>query len=314
MTMMANSQWVHFLIMVGILTQNSLKCVVMTESSPTTTGTLYVVATPIGNLADITHRAVAVLQSCEWVACEDTRHSKRLFQEYNITSKTIALHQHNEHSESRRIITLLESGQDVALVSDAGTPLISDPGFPLLQLAHQAGIRVSPIPGPSALTALLSVAAISTQPVVFHGFSPARSSQRQRFFEQLKPLDASHVFYESSHRILASVEQLNEVLGAEVVVAMGREISKRFEHIFRGTAGQLLELIQNDANQQKGEFVLAIEAVRKSQQEELDAASQSLALALNEHLPPKLAAKIVADHQQVNKKQVYQFILHQTAN
>jgi 16S rRNA (cytidine1402-2'-O)-methyltransferase len=300
--------------MIGILTQNSLKCVMMTHSSQSSPGTLYVVATPIGNLADITHRAVSVLQQCDFVACEDTRHSLRVFQEYGIDSKTIPLHQHNEHRESQRIIDLLHAGHQVALVSDAGTPLISDPGFTLIQLAHEQGITVSPIPGPSALTAFLSVAAINTQPFVFHGFIPPKSSQRQAFYAALKPLQATHVFYESSHRVLKSVSQLVEVLGDEVVVAMGRELTKKFEQIFRGTAGELLALMQSDPNQQKGEFVLAIQAEKAVTADELSADAQSLALALKPHLPPKQAAKIVADQHQVNKKKVYEFILHQASS
>jgi 16S rRNA (cytidine1402-2'-O)-methyltransferase len=300
--------------MIGILTQNSLKCVLMTHSSQSSPGTLYVVATPIGNLADITHRAVSILAACDWVACEDTRHSQRVFQEYGIDSKTIALHQHNEHRESQRIIDLLLSGHQVALVSDAGTPLISDPGFTLIQLAHEQDITVSPIPGPSALTAFLSVAAITTQPFTFHGFIPPKSSQREKFYASLKPLSATHVFYESSHRVLNSVSQLVDILGEEVVVAMGRELTKKFEQIFRGTSQQLLDFLKADANQQKGEFVLAIQAEKAVASDALHADAQSLALALKPHLPPKQAAKIVADQYQVNKKKVYEFILHQAAN
>ncbi|MFC3193143.1 16S rRNA (cytidine(1402)-2'-O)-methyltransferase [Marinicella sediminis] len=286
----------------------------MNQTLPSSSGTLFVVATPIGNLADLTHRAVTVLRDCDWVACEDTRHSQRVFQEYGIQARTIALHQHNEHQESARLIGFLQSGQHVALVSDAGTPLISDPGFTLLQLAHEAGITVSPIPGPSALTAFLSVVALNTQPFTFHGFIPAKSAQRQKFYESLKPLTATHVFYESSHRVLNSVTQIVTVFGADAVVGMGRELTKKFEHIFRGTAGQLLDLMNSDSNQLKGEFVLAIQAEKPLVTAQLDEQIQSLAVALTPHLPPRKAAKLVAEHYQVNKKKVYEFILSLSAS
>ncbi len=146
----------------------------MNHSSKNEAGTLYIVATPIGNLKDITFRAIEVLKSCDLVACEDTRHSQRLFQAHDIRTKTKSLHQHNENHDSQRIIDLIIQGQDVALVSDAGTPLISDPGFPLLQLAHANNLAVVPIPGPSAIITLLSVAALNTSPFTFHGFLPAK--------------------------------------------------------------------------------------------------------------------------------------------
>jgi len=285
----------------------------MNHSSDTNTGTLYVVATPIGNLKDVTFRAIETLNACHWVACEDTRHSQRLFQEYGIKTKTLALHQHNENHSSQKIISLLQNGDDVALVSDAGTPLISDPGYPLVQLAHENGINVSPIPGPSALITLLSVAAINTQPFVFHGFLPPKKQQRLHFYQSLLPLNASHVFYESSHRIAASIQQLSEVLGDQTTLVMGRELTKRFEHIFRGTAAQLNALIETDANQQKGEFVIAIQGEKQTNSDQLTTPQQKLAVELNQHLPPKLAAKIVAEQFDINKKQVYEFILNESS-
>ena len=286
----------------------------MNHTSSANPGTLYVVATPIGNLKDITFRAIEILNACQWVACEDTRHSQRLFQEYGIKTKTIALHQHNENHSSQNIINLLLAGEDVALVSDAGTPLISDPGYPLVQMAHDNHIMVSPIPGPSALIALLSAAAINTQPFIFHGFLPAKKSQRQQFYQSLLPLQSTHVFYESSHRILESIKQLNEVLGENTTVVMGRELTKRFEHIYRGHASELLKLIEADNNQQKGEFVVAIQGEKIAIAEALTTDQQQLALALKQQLPPKVAAKLVADHFGINKKKVYEFILNASSN
>lgn len=283
----------------------------MNQSSATAGGTLYVVATPIGNLNDITLRALEVLNQCDIVACEDTRHSMRLFQAHGITTKTVALHQHNEAKQSHKLIEQLINGDDVALVSDAGTPLISDPGFPLLSLAHEHHIKVVPIPGPSALIALLSVAAINTQPFVFHGFVPPKSKQRKTEFESWLETTATHVFYESSHRIVASITALVEVFGEAAEVSMGRELTKTFEQIFTGTAIELLQLIQSNNNHQKGEFVLAILNKKAAVTDEIGNQAAVLIAQLKPLLPPKAVAKVVADHYGLNKKQVYNFILHQ---
>ncbi|MCX7552651.1 16S rRNA (cytidine(1402)-2'-O)-methyltransferase [Marinicella sp. S1101] len=283
----------------------------MNQSSATASGTLYVVATPIGNLNDITLRALEVLNQCDLVACEDTRHSMRLFQAHGITTKTVALHQHNEAKQSHKLIERLINGDDVALVSDAGTPLISDPGFPLLGLAHENNIKVVPIPGPSALIALLSVAAINTQPFVFHGFVPPKSKQRVAEFVSWLETTATHVYYESSHRIVASIEALIEVFGETAEVAMGRELTKTFEQIFTGTAIELLQLVESNNNHQKGEFVLAVLNKKPAVSDEIGSQPAALIAQLMPLLPPKTVAKVVADHYGLNKKQVYNFILRQ---
>jgi len=291
-----------------ILTQKALKYCSMNDSSTIQTGTLYVVATPIGNLEDITIRAIETLRSCDLVACEDTRHSQRLFQAHNINSKTMALHQHNENHDSKIIISKIQNGLNVALVSDAGTPLISDPGFPLVQLAHLHEIKVVPIPGPSALITLLSVAALNTNPFTFHGFLPPKSQQRLRMYQNWLPLESTHVFYESSHRILDSVKQLIEVFGNDTEIAMGRELTKRFEQIFRGSTSDLLTVLMNNSKHTKGEFVLAIQGIKNTTTATLTKEQSSLAITLKQHLPPKIAAKITADHFKINKKLVYEFI------
>lgn len=285
----------------------------MNESSQQA-GTLYVVATPIGNLDDISLRAITTLQQCDWVVCEDTRHSQRLFQAHGISTKTKSLHQHNENQEAAKIIQMLQAGQDVALVSDAGTPLISDPGFPLLQQAHEQNIKVVPIPGASALITLLSVAAINTASFTFHGFLPAKSQQKKRALEDWLPLHDTHVFYESSHRILDTLAQLEAVFGPTTAVAMGRELTKRFEQIYRGEVGQLHAQVADNPQQQKGEFVLAIQGDKKQNDTELTTEQAQLANSLKVLLPPKVAAKTVADHYGINKKKVYQFILDAPAN
>lgn len=283
----------------------------MNQSSNTEPGTLYVVATPIGNLKDITLRAIEVLQNCAVVACEDTRHSMRLFQAHDIDTKTIALHQHNENQQSKKLIARLLKGDDVALVSDAGTPLISDPGFPLLQLAHEHSIKVVPIPGPSALITLLSVASINTQPFMFHGFLPAKSLQRITAYESWKDINATHVFYESSHRIVKSINDLLTVFGPDAITAMGRELTKTFEHVFKGPASDLLDLIQSNSNHQKGEFVIAVLNQSDQCQQTINRPAAELVDQLKPLLPPKIVAKIVSTQYKLNKKKVYQFILDQ---
>ncbi len=282
----------------------------MNQSCATESGTLYVIATPIGNLKDITIRALEVLKQCDLVACEDTRHSQRLFQAHNIHTKTVALHQHNENHQSQKFIDQLLDGKNLALVSDAGTPLISDPGFPLLLLAHENHIKVVPIPGPSALIALLSVAAINTQPFVFHGFLPAKPKQRLAEYESWLDTNATHVFYESSHRIVGSIKQLVTVFGVDAEIAMGRELTKTYEQIFKGQAAELLQLIEDNNHHQKGEFVLAVHNKIKPSTNEIGKKPAELIQHLQPLLPPKTVAKIVADHYQLNKKLVYQFILN----
>lgn len=283
----------------------------MNQSSQTESGTLFVVATPIGNLKDITLRAIEVLQSCDVVACEDTRHSMRLFQAHDIETKTIALHQHNENQHSQKLIGRLLDGDNVALVSDAGTPLISDPGFPLLQLAHENLIKVVPIPGPSALIALLSVASINTQPFMFHGFLPAKSQQRLSSYHSWKNTMGTHVFYESSHRIVKSLNDLLTVFGPETITAMGRELTKTFEQVFKGRAEDLLELVQSNHNHQKGEFVIAVLNEPEQGKQSLSSEAVGLVDQLKPLLPPKMVAKIVSNQFNLNKKKVYQFILDQ---
>lgn len=293
-----------------ILTQYCLKCLTMTMTLVKDSGCLYVVATPIGNLADISFRAIEVLQQCDLIVCEDTRHSKHLLQNYNIDTPTRSLHAHNEDQIAGQLISQLQSGQELAIISDAGTPLISDPGFPLVKQAHAAGIRVIPIPGASAVISLLSVAGLPVQPFTFHGFIPSKKSQRKVFYQSLLPLDKTHVFYESSHRIMASVTDLSLIFGAHTEACIGRELSKRFEHIYRGSLANIITEMTADSYSQKGEFVVAISGQADSQESVLNFEQESLARLLKPLMPPKQAAAVVASHYQVNKKMVYEFILN----
>ncbi|GAA4818319.1 ribosomal RNA small subunit methyltransferase I [Marinicella pacifica] len=280
----------------------------MTEANTKDSGTLYVVATPIGHLDDITYRAINTLKSCDLVLCEDTRHSKRLLQTYGIETATRSLHTHNEHQLTPELLAQIKAGQNMALISDAGTPLISDPGFPLIEQAHQQGIQVVPVPGPSAVIAFLSVAGLSVQPFTFHGFIAPKQNQRQAFYQHLLPLNQTHVFYESAHRIVNSLNDLVLVLGADAQVSVGRELTKRFEQLFIGSAEKVMADIESDKNHQKGEFVVAVSGQTKARMHPMDAQSRRLARQLKPLLPPKQAAAVVAEHYDINKKMVYEFI------
>lgn len=284
----------------------------MTNANSKDSGHLYVVGTPIGHLDDLTNRAVDVLKSCDLILCEDTRHSKRLLQTYNIDTPLRSLHAHNEHQVSTTLVEQIKSGQNMALISDAGTPLISDPGVPLVAEAHKQNIPVSPIPGASAIISLLSVAGLPVQPFTFHGFIPPKKNQRMAFYKHICPLDHTHVFYESSHRIAQSITDLASVLSSRDEVCVGRELTKRFEQLYRGSAEQVMAMILNGPNHQKGEFVVAVSGQAVSNTNELDEKTQQLALSLKPLLPPKQAAAIVANHYQVNKKQIYEFIISQS--
>lgn len=281
----------------------------MTTTIQKDSGCLYVVATPIGNLADISFRAIEVLQQCDLIVCEDTRHSKHLLQNYDIETPTRSLHAHNEDQVAGQLINQIQAGQNIAIISDAGTPLISDPGFPLLQQAHAAGIQVAPIPGASAVISLLSVAGLPVQPFTFHGFIPSKKGQRKIFYQSLLPLNQTHVFYESSHRIMASVIDLQLIFGDDSTVCIGRELTKRFEHIYHGSVAEIIAQMAADNYSQKGEFVVAINGQIDRQDKGLNFEQQALAQTLKPLLPPKQAAAVIANHYQVNKKQVYEFIL-----
>lgn len=271
-------------------------------------GILYIVATPIGHLDDISHRAVETLKSCDWIACEDTRHSKKLCHHHGIDTPLKAYHQHNEQQASSHLIEQLLLGKHVALVSDAGTPLISDPGYVMVAKAHQAGITVSPIPGPSALITLLSVAGLDTQNFQFYGFPPSKSGQRLKALGQWLPSPSTTVIYESSHRIMGCLADLANVMGGDHKIAMGREMTKTFETIYHDTIDAIIERLQSQVVEQKGEFVIAIAGKAQQQAATLSQSAQSLATLLQPLLPPKQAAKVVATHHDCDKKAVYQFI------
>jgi 16S rRNA (cytidine1402-2'-O)-methyltransferase len=220
-------------------------------------GILYLVATPIGNLEDITHRAVRILREVKVVACEDTRHSRKLLNHYGINTMTISYHEHNERDRAAELLKLLETGADVAVVSDAGTPGISDPGFQLARLAIEAGVQVVPVPGPSALIAGLIASGLPTDEFYFGGFLPARSGARRTRLAELRAISATLVFYEAPHRIAATLRDAYEMLGErEAVVA--RELTKMHEEIARGRLSELGKLFSSREHA-RGEMVLIID-------------------------------------------------------
>ncbi len=237
-------------------------------------GTLYIVATPIGNLEDITQRALRVLSEVDLIACEDTRHTRKLLNHFSIQTKTISYHEHNECERAEELCALIESGKDVALVSDAGTPLISDPGFRVVNLAIERGIAVVPIPGVAAVIAALSAAGLASDRFFFAGFLPARKSARQAELEELRSLEATLIFYEAPHRIAATLRDALEVLGdRDAVVA--RELTKLHEEFARGTLSELAERFSG-GQQTRGEIVLLISGSVGDLAEPRESTSKSL--------------------------------------
>ena len=219
-------------------------------------GRLYVVSTPIGNLEDITYRAVRILREADWIACEDTRTTRRLLDHYGITTRTVSYHDHNETERTAELIARLEQGETGALVSDAGTPLLSDPGYRIVCAAAQAGIRMEPLPGPSALLAALVVSGLPTDQFHFGGFLPPKQGARRRLLESLADEAATLIFYEAPHRITEALADIAAVLGDRHVVA-ARELTKLYEEVLRGTPAEIsASLTSRDSI--RGEFVILI--------------------------------------------------------
>lgn len=274
------------------------------------TGTLYVVATPIGNLEDISARALRVLGEVALIAAEDTRHSSRLLQHFGIVTPLAACHEHNEREEGSRFLARLQAGEDVALVSDAGTPLISDPGYHLVRQARAAGIRVVPVPGACALIAALSAAGLPSDRFIFEGFLPAKVAARRTRLELLKEEPRTLIFYEAPHRILECLIDLADVFGADRPALLGRELTKTFETLQGMPLGELQAWVAADTNQQRGECVLVVAGWQAPQGEEAVNAEavRVLDLLLGE-LPVKRAAALAAEITGVRKNLLYQLAL-----
>ena len=268
---------------------------------------LYVVATPIGNLEDISYRAVRILTEVDLIAAEDTRHSRTLLAHYDITTRMQALHEHNESQVVNRILERIVSGQAIALISDAGTPLISDPGFHLVRAAREAGLPVFTVPGPCAVTAALSVAGLPPDRFVFEGFLPSKSAARKKRLQVLCHEPRTLVLFESSHRIEATIADMTEVFGDHRLVAVCRELTKKFETVLRFPLAELQKELAQDTNQSRGEFVIVVDGEEASEDESLSKAQQ-MALALMEFMPASQAARVAAQLNNVSRRQIYQLL------
>ena len=275
------------------------------------TGTLYIVATPIGNLADITFRAIETLKSVDLIAAEDTRHVRMLLQHYGISNKVIALHQHNEDKAAVEIIEKLRSGLSIALVSDAGTPLISDPGMPVVKAVHEANLTVVPIVGACALIAALSAAGVAITPFTFEGFTPRTSSARRTFFTERVAISTTWVFYESCHRILDCLQDMATVLPPERSIVIARELTKLHETIVKLPLAEMLTLVETDANMRRGEFVVIVEGAAKIDVSEntMTAEQERILKLLLTECSVKKAVELVVEITGGKKKPIYQAAL-----
>jgi 16S rRNA (cytidine1402-2'-O)-methyltransferase len=272
-------------------------------------GTLYVVATPIGNLGDITVRALEILKSVQAIAAEDTRHTSGLLSHFGISKKLIAVHEHNEQQSAEKLLLKLKSGENIALVTDAGTPGISDPGALVVGLVRKAGVKVVPIPGVSAVIAALSASGITQNGFLFYGFLPASGAARRKVLESLKSHMVTLVFYEAPHRIVECVADIASVLGGERQLTFAREITKTFETFYTCASSEASAWLQADANQQRGEFVLLIEAAPVINSQEISEEAQRVLKCLLAELPLKQAVALATEITNLKKNDLYEFAL-----
>lgn len=267
-------------------------------------GTLHVVATPIGNLADLTPRAQEVLRAVAAICAEDTRRSGQLLAHFGIDKPLVALHEHNEDALAQRIVARLLGGESLALVSDAGTPLVSDPGYRLVRAAREAGVRVSPVPGACAAIAALSVAGLPSDRFSFEGFLPAKASGRRERLARLAGEPRTLVFYESAHRIVESLADCRAAFGDARPAVLARELTKLFETVLDGSLAALQAQVEADDNQRKGEFVLIVQGAGDDADAQL-AEGRRVYATLSAHLPPSTAAKLAAEITGAPRKALY---------
>lgn len=265
---------------------------------------LFLVATPIGNLGDISARALETLESVDLIAAEDTRHSRRLLQHFAISTRLTAYHEHNEEQQTPVLIGRLQQGKSVALISDAGTPLVSDPGYRLVEAALRENIGVVPVPGPCAAIAALSASGLPTHRFVFEGFPPARQAARMNYLQALQAEQRTLIFYVSCHRIADTLKDMRDVFGGNRQAVLARELTKTFETIHKARLDQLVEWVAGDQNQRKGEIVLLVEGVRDQGDEEQQLVARLLPVLVNE-LPVKQAASIASKVTGKNKNELY---------
>jgi len=265
---------------------------------------LFVVATPIGNLGDLSPRALDTLREVAAICAEDTRRTRQLLSYFGVERPLLALHEHNEEAMAERLVERLAAGDSLALVSDAGTPLVSDPGYRLVRAARQAGIKVSPLPGPCAAIAALSVAGLASDRFAFEGFLPAKEGARRDRLQRLAGEPRTQVFYESSHRIEATLAALAEAFGGDRPAVLARELTKLFETVLDGTLAELRDRVAADPDQRRGEFVLIVQGAADEAEAQL-AEGKRLYARLSEHLPPSAAAKLAAELSGAPRKALY---------
>jgi len=275
---------------------------------PSEIPTLYIVPTPIGNLGDITQRAIEILSLVDLIAAEDTRHTGKLLSHFNIQTKTYALHDHNEQQKAQVLVEKLQQGQSIALVSDAGTPLISDPGFHLVRHCRSLGLSVSPVPGACAAISALSAAGLPTDRFSFEGFLPSKSGARQTVLASLEHEERTMVFYDAPRRAIDTLKDIVETLGGSRYVVIARELTKTFETIHSDTAENFVNWLEQDANQLKGEMVLIIEGHKNDASEIPPQVIKTLTLLLTE-MKPKKACAIAAEIHGVKKNALYDIAL-----
>lgn len=270
-------------------------------------GNLFVVATPIGNLKDISQRAIDTLAQVDGIAAEDTRHSARLLEHYGITTPMVSLHEHNELQQAPKLIRRMQEGDSLALISDAGTPLVSDPGLGLVRLAREAGLRVVPIPGPSAVIAALSVSGLPSDRFCFEGFLPAKPGARRKRLQALAAETRTLILYESPHRIVEALADMAAVLGAGRQAVVGRELTKTFETVHGDSLGALSAWVVDDPDQQRGEFVVMIHGADAVDEHELDESARHTIAVLLEDLSLKQAVALAVRITGLKKNAVYQY-------
>ena len=272
-------------------------------------GSLYIVATPIGNMGDITERAQQTLKDVDVIAVEDTRRSGQLLHHFEISTSMIAVHEHNERQICDSLLDRIEKGENIALISDAGTPLLSDPGYFLVNQARERELSVIPIPGVSAVITALSVAGLPTDRFVFEGFLPAKSAARKQKLEKLKEDIRTVIFYEAPHRILEMLKDCQDVFGTERKVVLARELTKTFETVHGDRLENLIPWVEADENQKKGEFVVLVHGAAAREETGIDAESERILLILLKDLPVKQAAALAANITGLKKNALYQFAL-----
>lgn len=266
-------------------------------------GTLFIVSTPIGHLDDITRRAIDVLAEVDWIAAEDTRHSQRMLDQLGIRNRMISCHDHNESQRSDELVVRLQGGEQGALISDAGTPLISDPGYRLVRACQEAQVKVVPIPGASALLAALAAAGQPSDRFLFEGFVPAKGAPRQQAIARLAVLSVTSIIYEAPHRVLSFLEALKGLVEKDREITLCRELTKQFETIRRGPVAEICDWVASDSNQRRGELVLVLSPLAQSSAwTEKD---EALAKSLLAELPVSRVAKIMAAHTGLKRQELY---------